>query len=61
MFRTRTKTGAGKHAKYDEVFYIDDYYQAIKGGGINGNILFEAFDEDELASDFLGCAQPLPL
>ena len=54
--KTKTHQDAGKHAKFDEVFRLDNLEQLVTK---NQSITFEAYDEDACGSDLLAKAKPV--
>ena len=60
-YRTTTKVDAGKHAEYDEHFYLDGALCLIAKQDVNSYLLFEAYDEDLTEAEFLCGSKPFPL
>ena len=55
--RTATHDDAGKHAKFTEVFKLEEVDKPIKE---NFKIVFEAYDEDPTSDDLLSKTDPIP-
>lgn len=56
--KTKVHDNAGKFAKYDDVFLLDNVEEQAKAGN---NLIMQAYDHDVGTCDLLGEANPVSL
>jgi Ca2+-dependent lipid-binding protein len=55
-YKTEVQDDAGKHAKFDDEFVLENIDGPVKEGL---SLEMKAFDKDLVSSDLLGCANPI--